>query len=116
MKNKPIAPLQHSKLTGTIHSGITATTLDGKPARLAIIDGKPARLAIIDDNGNILDAGLPVAKEVWHLVIGVHLNMLRATGHIVMHSTPPGIALPAKEAAAPEPADKPQAPAGRGKK
>jgi hypothetical protein len=106
MKNKPIDPLQHSKLTGTIHSGITATTLDGKPARLAIID----------DNGNILDAGLPVAKEVWHLVIGLHLNMLRATGHIVMHSTPPGIALPAKEAAAPEPADKPQAPAGRGKK
>ena len=88
MTTAPTA-LQHTQLTGTIHSGITATTLDGKPARLAIID----------DDGNILDAGLPVAREVWHLVIGVHLNMLRATGHIVMHSTPPEITVRQAEAA-----------------
>lgn len=89
MINTPIDPLQHTQLTGTIHSGITATTLDGKPARLAIID----------DDGNILDAGLPVAREVWHLVIGVHTNFLRGTGYLTVHSTPPGIPLIKKEAA-----------------
>lgn len=73
--------LNHSQLVGTIHSGLTATTRDGKPARLAIID----------EDGNVIDSGIAVAREAWKVALAVHTNFLRGSGHLVVHSTPPGL-------------------------
>ncbi len=87
---KPTAPeLQNAQLAGTIHSGLTVTTRDGKPARLAIID----------EDGNVIDAGIAVAREAWKVALAVHTNFLRGTGHLVVHSTPPGLPTPHQAAA-----------------
>ena len=82
MSQSPADALQNAQLTGTIYNEFTVTTRDGKPARLAIID-----------------AGTAVARECWQIAINVHTNFLRGTGHIIVHSTPPGLPLKQKEAA-----------------
>ena len=106
MKPDTLDTLENAVMTGTIYGGLTVTTRDSKPARLAIID----------DAGNIIDSGTAVARECWQIAINVHTNFLRGTGHIIVHSTPPGIPLRAKDSVATDPADKLQRPAGRGKK
>lgn len=89
MSQSPADALQNAQLMGTIYNGFTVTTRDGKPARLAIID----------EAGNIIDSGTAVARECWQIAINVHTNFLRGTGHIIVHSTPPGLPLKQKEAA-----------------
>lgn len=106
MRPGPLDTLENAVITGTIWEGLTVTTRDGKPARLAIID----------DDGKVIEAGEPVARECWNVVLQVHRNYLEGKGHLIVHSTPPGLPRPAKDAAAHEPANKPQAPKGRGKK
>lgn len=86
---KPLHELENAQLTGTIYSGLTATTRDGKPARLAIID----------EDGNIIEAGFAVAREAWRIALAVHTNFLRGHGHLTVHSTPPGLPAPHKAAA-----------------
>jgi hypothetical protein len=85
----PTDTLQHAHLTGSIWQGLTASTRDGKPARLAIID----------DAGNVIEAGATVARECWNVVLQVHRNYLQDQGHLVVHSTPPGLPRPVKAAA-----------------
>lgn len=88
---KPAIPdLEKAHLVGTIYSGLTATTADGKPAHLAIID----------DDGNILESGISVAREAWRIAIAVHTNFLRGTGYLTVHSTPPGLPTHQDQAAA----------------
>ena len=86
---KPPHELENAQLTGTIYSGLTATTKDGKPARLAIID----------EDGNVIDAGIAVAREAWRIALAAHTNFLRGSGHLIVHSTPPGLPTPHKAAA-----------------
>ena len=76
----PVDTLQNAQLTGTIWSGLTVTTRDGKPALLAIID----------EAGNIIESGPAVARECWNVVLQVHRNYLQDKGHLIVHSTPPG--------------------------
>lgn len=85
----PTDTLQNSQIVGTIYSGLTATTRDGKPARIAIID----------DDGTVIESGRAVAREIWMVALKVHTNFLRGTGHLIVHSTPPGIPKPMKDAA-----------------
>lgn len=81
--------LDAATITGTIHSGLT----------LATTDGRKARLAIIDEDGNILASGRPVERECWNVVLQVHSNFLAGRGYLTVHSTPPGLPHPAKAAA-----------------
>ena len=81
--------LEHSQLAGTIYGGLSATTKDGKPARLAIID----------EDGNVIDAGIAVAREAWRIALTAHTNFLRGSGHLIVHSTPPGLPTHHKAAA-----------------
>lgn len=89
MRHGPTDTLQHAQLTGAIYNGLTATTRDGKPARLAIID----------EAGTIIEAGPAVAREAWNVVLQIHRNYLQGQGHLIVHSTPPGLPRPAKDAA-----------------
>lgn len=71
MRPGPTDTLQHAQhLTGAIYNGLTATTRDGKPARLAIID----------EAGTIIEAGPAVAREAWNVVLQIHRNYLQGQG------------------------------------
>jgi hypothetical protein len=52
------------------------------------IDGKPARLAIIDDAGNIVAAGPDVAREAEAVSINIYREMWQARGHLRVMSKP----------------------------
>ena len=54
-------------------------------------DGKPAKLAVIDENGNVLAAGNDVAWAAWRVCITVQENFWEGMGHLVVHTSPPGI-------------------------
>lgn len=82
--------------TGTLEHGcISANVNTGY--RLTTRDGRPARLAIIDDEGNVVEAGEAVAKETWNVCIAVLKNFWIGQGHIVVHSSPPGLKKDAKQ-------------------
>lgn len=70
--------LERAALVGTTAHGLSAVTSEGKPARIAIID----------DDGNILEAGEPVAAACWHVVSEVQNNIWLQQGHLVVVSNP----------------------------
>lgn len=72
--------LTNSALSGVVFEGLTATTRDGRPARLAIID----------EAGNVLDAGPQVARACWAVMRAVHDNYLQAQGHLRVLTQPTG--------------------------
>lgn len=74
------APLARARMTGAAHEGLHVTT----------IDGRPARLAIIDDDGNILEAGDQVAAAAWRTTACVLRNFLRGLGHLRLRTTVTG--------------------------
>ena len=76
----PNPQLQAAHISATVSEGFTATTADGKPARLAIID----------EAGNVIDAGPDVAWAAWKVCIEVQENYWEGMGHLVVHSSPPG--------------------------
>lgn len=81
MKNSvPNPQLLASRISATVSTGFTATTADGRPARLAIID----------DQGNIIEAGSDVAWAAWKVCIEAQENFWEGQGHLVVHSSPPG--------------------------
>lgn len=77
--------IEHQPINGTIsavaHEGLSATTPDGRPARLAIVD----------DAGNIIDSGPAVAAAAWNVVIESHRNFLIGHGCLRVMAGPPGI-------------------------
>lgn len=74
--------LEHGFISANVTSGYQFTT----------VDGRPARLAIIDDQGNVVESGDAVAREAWNVCIAVIKNFKIGQGHIVVHSAPPGMA------------------------
>lgn len=79
-KSVPKPQLQASRLTATVSTGFNAKT----------IDGKPARLAIVDEQGNVLEAGPDVAWAAWRVCVEVQENFWEGQGHLVVHAGPPG--------------------------
>lgn len=75
--------------TGTLErSCISANVNSGYQVQTA--DGRTARLAIVDDQGNVIEAGEAVAREVWNVCIAVQKNFWIGQGHLVVHAGPPG--------------------------
>lgn len=71
--------LYNAVLNAVAHEGITATTRDGKPARLAVVD----------DYGNVLEVGDTVAAAAWRVVVECYENLLIGKGHIRVIAGPP---------------------------
>ena len=86
----PNPQLQASRISATISTGFNVTTAAGKPARMAIVD----------EEGNVIEAGVAVAREAWNVCIAVQKNFWIGQGHLVVHSEPTGIRLPPKQKAA----------------
>ena len=74
----PPPELQHATLTATAHGGLTATTRDGKPARLAVIDG----------DGNVIEDGPDVGLAIWLLTARAYGNFMAGKGYIKVHAGP----------------------------
>lgn len=72
--NPTIGTLAHAQISGVAHQGLTVTTADGRPARLAIID----------EAGNVLEAGPEVATEAWSVTLATYRNFLIGQGHLVV--------------------------------
>lgn len=61
------------------HEGLTVTTRDGRPARLAIIDS----------DGNVIESGPSVAIEAWNVTLATYKNILIGKGHLRIFNSPP---------------------------
>lgn len=68
--------LDTAEISAVIHQGLTVTTKDGRPARLAIIDG----------DGNIIAAGPTVEREAFNVSIASYKNFLIGQGHLRVFS------------------------------
>ena len=79
----PNPQLQASRISATVSTGFTATTADGKPARLAIID----------EQGNVIEAGADVAWAAWRVCVEVQENFWEGMGHLEVYTSPPGDAV-----------------------
>lgn len=73
--------LANAIISGVTHEGLTITTKDGRPARLAVIDA----------DGNIIEIGQAVAKEAWNVTLAVYKNFLIGHGHLRIFSSPSGL-------------------------
>jgi hypothetical protein len=64
-------------ITAASHTGLLAT-----------VNGKPARLAIITDDGQVIAAGNDVAREAEAVAVQAYRNTMKAQGHMVVTSKP----------------------------
>jgi len=72
--------------TGTI-SGVVISAAAHEQLTVTV-DGKPARLAVITDDGRVIAAGAEVAREARSVVVNCYRNFLEAKGFIRVHSNP----------------------------
>lgn len=77
--------INHQPINGTIaavsHQGLSITTPDGRPGRLAIVD----------DSGHIIDDSPAVAAAAWNVSVESHRNFLIGHGHLRVQTGPSGI-------------------------
>lgn len=85
----PNPVLAGAKLKATVSTGFTAESESGAPAQMAIIDNQ----------GNILAAGKDVAWAAWRVCVEVQENFWEGQGHLVVHTSPPGLSLDDKKSA-----------------
>lgn len=85
----PNPKLAGAKLSATVSTGFTAQSESGAPAQMAIID----------EHGNILAVGKDVAWAAWRVCVEVQENFWEGQGHLVVHTSPPGLPLDNKKSA-----------------
>lgn len=64
-------------ISAVVHEGLRVT-----------VDGKPARLAVILDDGTVIAAGQDVAQEAQAVAINLHRAFLKGNGHLRVLSKP----------------------------
>ena len=74
-------PLSNTVIRGSTPTGLSVTTRDGRPARLAVLD----------EDGNVLAAGDDVARECWNVTVECQRNYWHGNGHLVVHTSPTGL-------------------------
>ncbi|MDR6504066.1 hypothetical protein J2785_007260 [Burkholderia ambifaria] len=76
--------LKNSTISAVSYAGFSVTDANGEPAKLAVLD----------KDGNVLDAGASVAIAAWNVAILAYRNLLKGTGHLVVHTSPPELPKP----------------------
>lgn len=64
-------------ISAVSHEGLTVT-----------VDGKPARLAILTDDGQVIAAGDQVAREAEAVALNCYRNFLKGQGFLRVNSEP----------------------------
>lgn len=64
-------------ISAVAHEGLTVT-----------VDGRPARLAIVTDDGQVFVAGDVVAREAQAVAVNAYRSFLKAQGHLRVWSKP----------------------------
>lgn len=72
--------------TGTIE-GVVITAVSHEGLRVSV-DGKPARLAIVLEDGTVVSAGDDVAREAEAVAVNCYRNMLQGKGFLRVLSVP----------------------------
>ncbi|MDP9891262.1 hypothetical protein J2W32_000359 [Variovorax boronicumulans] len=72
--------------TGVIQ-GVVITAVSHEGLRVSV-DGKPARLAIVLDDGTVVIAGDEVAREAEAVAVNCYRNMLQGKGFLRVLSLP----------------------------
>jgi hypothetical protein len=75
---QPTGALEGVVITAKAHTGLQVT-----------VDGKPARLAIVTDDGQVIAAGPTVAREAEAVAINSYRNLLQGQGHLQVRSEVP---------------------------
>lgn len=79
MINNLPSNLQQAVISAVSFEGLTISTSDGRPARLAIID----------DHGKVIEAGDDVAAAAWNVSIDCYRRFLIGEGHLRVYSEAP---------------------------
>jgi hypothetical protein len=82
---------------GTI-AGIVVSAVSHEGLSVTI-NGRPARLAIVEDDGSIAAAGDEVSREVEAVVLNNYRNFLKGQGHLRVHSKQIAAVVPLSRAA-----------------
>lgn len=69
--NRPTGALPGIVISAVAHEGLTVT-----------IDGKPARLAIVTEDGQVVAAGQQVAREAEAVALNSYRALLKGQGHL----------------------------------
>lgn len=75
--NQPEGTIAGVVISAVAHEGLTVT-----------VDGRPARLAILTDDGQVIAAGDQVAKEAEAVALNSYRNFLKGQGHLRVLSEP----------------------------
>ncbi|EKZ3178505.1 hypothetical protein [Pseudomonas aeruginosa] len=84
----PNPKIQNAIISANASSGFVATTRDGKPLRMALVD----------EEDNIIEAGDTVRWAAWRICTEALENLWRGQGHLIIHSSPPGVKIPPEAA------------------
>lgn len=74
---QPTGALEGVVISMVAHEGLRVT-----------VDGKPARLAIVDEAGNVITASPFVAREAEAVAINSYREFLKGQGHLRVLSKP----------------------------
>jgi hypothetical protein len=72
--------------TGAI-GGVVISAVAHEGLRVTV-DGKPARLAIVTDDGQVIAAGHLVAREAESVAVNSYRQLLQGQGHLRVNSKP----------------------------
>lgn len=74
---QPVGTISGVVISAVSHEGLSVT-----------VNGKPARLAILTDDGQVIAAGDQVAKEAEAVALNCYRNFLKGQGYLRVNSEP----------------------------
>ena len=74
---QPVGTIIGVVISAVSHEGLRVT-----------VDGKPARLAILTDDGQVIAAGADVAREAEAVALNCYRNFLKGQGYLRVNSEP----------------------------
>lgn len=74
---QPTGTIDGVVISAVAHEGLSVT-----------VNGKPARLAIVSEDGRVIAAGDDVAREAEAVAVNSYRSMLQGKGHLRVRSNP----------------------------
>jgi len=74
---QPVGTISGVVISAVSHEGLSVT-----------VNGKPARLAILTDDGQVIASGDQVAREAEAVALNCYRNFLKGQGYLRVNSAP----------------------------